>query len=131
MSALEGVDFFNNDVIRGKALRKQSHFMTYRIYSTLSCSPQYVVGFGLIFDIWENSLRTKLTDFGVFPLLRYINSANSVIGLILCCVVMFNFVLCEFCDTSELFCSDDLISLRARRVNVRFVRVLGRGKRIF
>ena len=70
-----------------------------------------------------------------YVLLRYINSANSVIGLILCCVVMFNFVLCEFCDTSvtlhELFCSDDLISLRARRVNVRFVRVLGRGKHIF
>ena len=74
------IHLFNNDVIREKALWKQSLFMTYHRYmyttilsghySFLSCSPlfcQYVVSLDSIFTIWENSLRTKLTDFSAFP----------------------------------------------------------------
>ena len=55
-------------------------------YSFLSCSPllcQYVVSLGSTFAIWENSLRTKLTDFSAFPRMTSLLKGSVEVGMFL------------------------------------------------
>ena len=65
---------FNDDVWFAKKICGSSLFSWLIVDKLLilSCSPPFchhVVSLGSIFSIWENSLRTKLTDFSVFPTL--------------------------------------------------------------